>query len=357
VIGMPEKEILAAFDTAIALDSAFAPAYIHSAELSFTQGDPARGLRYLRRYLALNPEEPAHRGVELVLRLVGPKRMQGLNLDRLLDTVATEALVSARTMLRRWPDSAETAVRLSRLLAAGRPSSYPLFSDTGFMRRRLAQQLAFRGHLRESYRVLGNREFPIFAELAYLGAIPRDTARAVFARWVNEGSAYARLALPWWSARADSGAIRGLHRTALRRLRTTSDEDVRLGARYDTTAAAAHLWLARGDSVLALRRFRSLPDTLCPDCYLDRLIRARLLAASGNDREAFTALEEPLSAFITPMEVVFALDRARVAERLGDYEHASRAYQFVAAAWARPDPELEPEVTEALAGMKRTRTE
>jgi DNA-binding SARP family transcriptional activator len=357
VIGMPDKEILAAFDTAIALDSAFAPAYIHATELSFTLGDPARGLRYARKYLALNPEEPLHRGVDLILRLVGPNRMWGLDLERFLDTVATEALVSARTMLRRWPDSAETAVLLSRLLAAGRPSTYPLFSDTAFMRRRLAQELAFRGHLRESYRVLGNREFPIFAELAFLGAIPQDTARTVFGRWAREASAYARLGLPWWSARADSGAIKGFYRAALRRLRTAPDEDVRLGAHYDTTAAAGHLWLARGDSVLALRQFLSLPDTLCPDCYLDRLIRARLLAASGQVRQAFTALQEPLSAFVTPMEVVFALERGRLAERLGDYEHASGAYHFVRAAWARADPELEPEVAEARAGIERTRTE
>jgi hypothetical protein len=133
--------------------------------------------------------------------------------------------------------------------------------------------------------------------------------------------------------------------------------DTRASARYDTTAARAHLLLARGDTAAALRAFRALPDTLCPACYVDRLVRARLLAASGLDREALTALAEPLAAFLTPLEVVFALERGQVAERLGLRGDAARVYRFVTQAWVNADPELAPYVTVARAGLARTRAE
>jgi len=54
---------------------------------------------------------------------------------------------------------------------------------------------------------------------------------------------------------------------------------------------------------------------------------------------------------------VFALERARVAERLRQHEHARRAYRFVADAWAHADPELGPQVAEARAGFTRTGAE
>jgi serine/threonine-protein kinase len=356
VLGMPERKVLAAFDSAIALDPGFAGAYIHPVELGLNLGGRALGLHYARRYLALDPQEPQHRGVRLVLQLADPVEAESRETKTLLDTVSADALVSARTILRRWPDSAETAVMLSRLLASGRPSSYPLFSDTAFMRRRLAQQLAFRGHLREAARVLGEQEFPIYAELAYLRAVPATAARAAFARWAERDSEYARLALPWWSARGDTAAIERFRRLAASRAEGSRDENALARTQYDTMAARAHLLLARGDTAEALARFRALPDSVCDGCYLDRLVRARLLARSGAEREAAAALAEPLEPFLTPMEVVFALERGRVAERLGARRQAAWAFRFVADAWLRADPELAAWVAEAREAYDRVLT-
>jgi DNA-binding SARP family transcriptional activator/tetratricopeptide (TPR) repeat protein len=356
-VGVSDREVLAAFGRAITLDPGFAPAYIHSVELGFNLGGRNLGLRYARTYLSLDPQEPAHHGVRLAVALTDPGERGTADISRLLDTAATEALVSARTILRRWPDSAETAVLLGRLLAQGRPSRYPLFSDTSFMRKRLAQQLAFRGHVHEAYTVLGNRELPIFAELAYLGAVPSENAAGVFRRWGKVGSEHARLALPWWSARRDTAAIKAFHQQASRRANAGLDTDTSARAEYDTAAARAHLLLARGDTAAALGRFRSLPDTLCSACYIDRLIRAQLMAARGRDREALVDLAEPLDAFLTPLEVVFALERGRVAERLGEREEAEHSYGFVADAWARADSELRAYVAAARAGLTRAGAE
>jgi hypothetical protein len=42
--------------------------------------------------------------------------------------------------------------------------------------------------LREAYRVLGQREVPLFAELAYSGAVSPETSAVMFARWSGRGS-------------------------------------------------------------------------------------------------------------------------------------------------------------------------
>ncbi len=64
----------------------------------------------------------SHRGVRLVVGLLEDPRRQGAELATLLDTLPAQVLSSARTTLRHWPDSAETALYLGRLLARGRRS-------------------------------------------------------------------------------------------------------------------------------------------------------------------------------------------------------------------------------------------
>ena len=59
------------------------------------------------------------------------------------------------------------------------------------------------------------------------------------------------------------------------------------------------------------------------------------------------ALDEPLVPFLTPIEPVFALERARAAERAGEREAARAAHDFVARAWLHADPELRRAVAEA----------
>jgi len=51
--------------------------------------------------------------------------------------------------------------------------------------------------------------------------------------------------------------------------------------------------------------------------------------------------------------VIWTLERARVNERLGNTEKAVESYAFVAAIWRHADPELQPYVEEARAGIAR----
>ncbi len=58
-----------------------------------------------------------------------------------------------------------------------------------------------------------------------------------------------------------------------------------------------------------------------------------------------------------PSDVLWYLERGRVAERLGDRNRALEAYRYVSAIWRRPDSELEAYATEARAGLARLTTE
>jgi serine/threonine-protein kinase len=79
-------------------------------------------------------------------------------------------------------------------------------------------------------------------------------------------------------------------------LATLPRDDARGVARYVAQALRGYAALARGDSVQALARFAALPDTVCHVCALDRLTRAQLLAARGQDAAAAAILDVIASA-------------------------------------------------------------
>jgi serine/threonine-protein kinase len=207
--------------------------------------------------------------------------------------------------------------------------------------------------------VIGAHDAAIAVELAYLGGAPADSVAARLTRLRAAGSRYAAQALAWWAGRGDTAALRAYADAARARLDAADAADAAtsatLAAAYDTAAALAHLALARGDTAGALARLVALPDTLCPRCYPDRLTRARLLAARGQRREALADLREPLVALLSPFELLFALERGRVAEGLGAWAEARESYGFVAASWARGDPEVRRLAAEARAGLGRVR--
>ena len=78
-------------------------------------------------------------------------------------------------------------------------------------------------------------------------------------------------------------------------------------------------------------------------------------------RESSTRRPRSRAARLSPgpraSDVLWYLERGHVAERLGDRDRALEAYRFVAAAWRRPDPELEPYAAEARAGLARLTAE
>jgi hypothetical protein len=183
--------------------------------------------------------------------------------------------------------------------------------------------------------------------------MPPDSGDAVF-RELARSRSEARLVVPlWWAARGDTAALRASARGIAAAAEAPPQPYMRNLLRYQAAGAEAYLALARHDTAEAIRRFQALPDSLCPWCYHQPLVLARVLAARGRDREAAVVLEREVLNPWDPHAVRWALERARVNERLANRERAIASYRFVADVWRHADPEFQPYVEEAKAALKR----
>ncbi len=355
--GRPYWEHGAAFDKAIALDSAFAPSYLHPIEQAAAQG-PAEMKRYLDAYLALEPHDPFADGLRLVRRILGstPPSVDTAQLAGL----SGPTLFAAKGSLFRMPDSGEVDVTLSRHLTP-RSAELPIRIPAQFRAGAIARSLATRGHLREGYRALASPAPAIYAELAIFGAVPPESAAVEFRRQLRGGEiSNVAMALPWWTQRRDTVSLGAATARGDSLARHAPDWIGRARGRYVAAAAAAYLGLARGDTAAAIQDLAALPRDECPRCYFDRVVLAQLLVDAGRDAEAWDLLQADLpSATVAPVptEVLWSLIRGRAAERIGEREHAIRSYSWVVGMWRRPDPELEPYVVEAREGLARLTAE
>jgi serine/threonine-protein kinase len=356
-LGVDERQILEAFDRAIALDSAFGPSYIHPVSLGLALDGPAGAERYSRPYLSLAPRDVDAQGIRLATQLVGPER-DNRRRQRLLDTASLEALHHAALTITAWPDSDEAGVALLRVLRDRVPPA-----DSAKARDMLAHQLLYRGHLREAVRVATPGARTVFAEAALLGAVPADSTSRALARWLQRDTLFTSESARWWASTADTAMLvravviadaMAQGELVGRPFGGTSKSGVRDAGRYAGRALRAYLDLARGDSARALAGFRALPDTLCHTCALDRLTLAQLLAGRTRYAEAAAILDgHRVRTHSTLQGGLWALERARTHEHLGDRARARDDYRFVVEVWRHSDPELRPFVAEAQAALQR----
>ncbi len=369
-------QALQAFDHAIALDPGFTPAYEHVVELATKTGHADLARRYARAILTLDTTGENAISPRLAALLLDPVRSASPEMTRLIDTIAVGPLFWTALNLVTWPDSAETAIRLLRALPKGRRSVAglnPSWADTLAWPQYLAKFLLYRGHAREAYgtyRPLVHHPRPYWwrwflnplRDLALLNAGPADTTVARLAR-TSEAELLASPDdqsapphwLAWWFARRDSSSLKQIVERNDRITRIGADPRAQLRARYLQSGATAYLTLLRGDSGAARQRFDQLPDSSCVwlDCSLEKLTLARLLTAGGEDRRAADVLDQWLWNSTSPFFVVARLERARIAEQLGDRDVAVQWYQFVADTWQRADREFQTYVTEAREGLRR----
>jgi len=347
---MSEVAVRDAFNHSVALDSAFAPAYIHLVELGFTLDGAPAGRAAALQYLARNPAGEHAEAIRLLDLLTDPARASDSDsVEKALDRASSDALLNAWGLIARWPDSAETALRFLRALARHPRSSKSFAADSSLLASYLPLQLAYRGRLHEAYLAMGNRPSRLFAQLANLGAIDPDTASAVFAQLLASSKPEARLGLRWWASRGDTASIIAFLQLRARSSQTAADK----GRDYDAQAARAYLFLARRDTTSAVKAFAALSDTLCLRCDGDHLIAARLLERGRDFGAADKILRQRLYSLLTPAEIVIALERAKVAELAGQRDIARKSYGLVVRAWARGDPEVQALVKEARTGLGR----
>ena len=197
------------------------------------------------------------------------------------------------------------------------------------------------------------------AELAYLGAIPRDSAAAIFGHWLRTNNRWAGVALVWWATTGDSNSIQELGRRADSLARASGDSGARHYWRSIATVSRPCLALARHDSTEALEGFVVLADSNQLDATytLLRLQRIDLLARRNRTREAGDLLDHhsgglPRGDGGWGTQALWALERGRVFERLSQRDKAIAGYRLVVDYWRNADPELQPYVTEARAALK-----
>lgn len=363
-----DEKMLATFEKAIALDSAFAPAYPHLVEIAFRLfRDTTRALRYADRYVAMSsPGGDFHESLRLVASLLRQPPADTAALKTRLFSVGPNVRFIALRTLTRFPDREEAGPRAARaiLSAASEDGAEALAVR---MRVQAAETLAWRGHLDEAYRALGSRDNSLVAADALaLGVQSGSSASDMIRRWTTEtmgnGSPPFFFALlPWLTQRRDTASITGLLDFASRfsrsippnvdaEMRANTAEWVRLAG----IAAGAHLSLARGDTTSALRQLEALPDSSCAMfCAEVPLLTAQLLAARGRYHEADSLLTGRWVIGERPIELVYALERGRLAERLDKKDAAIEAYTLVIDAWANGDSLVQSAVQAAREGLRR----
>ena len=352
---IPDREVLGAFERALALDSAFGPAYIHPVQLALALDGGAAAVRYADAYLALQPKDVNAAGIRLVRDLLAG----GSAATAALDRAAPAELFHAFGSTAGAADTTEVGVRIARALQArGQPA------DSSTNRYRLAFALAGRGRLREALPLAQGHLWQ--AEVLAQGALPADSIERRFAAWLATDTLSD--ALPrWWATRRDSIAVQAF----LARL-----EALARGAppRRPDLAAIPHavllpqvltaiantrvvLAFARGDTAAAVAAILAQPDTARPGTVSMQLFQAQVLAASGHLEEAAARLDRQRVCCMAIWAAPWALERARVNERLGRRDVAIDAYRYVAAVWAKADPELQPYVAEAREALRRLAAE
>lgn len=353
------EDVLAAFDRAIALDSAFGPAYaLHPVELALIIGDAATARHYTSAYLRHTPPELADSAMVITDLLLGAAKPG--DLPPAVKAASPDILYNVGIMLDMWFDSSETALDMARAMVAMPPNSF----STRELHMRLARILSVRGHLREAGRELlaatdlseppDGETLELFTELAVVGAVPADLSRRTFAGWSRTSPRAAAFALPWYLAQRDTAALRsavGLADSLAVASATPRDREL---ARYGAAGARAYQILARGDSAAALVRFLALPDSLCTDCYFDWMTRARLLMAAGRLDEAHRYLVRVLTyAWTVPTYPAGQVLLGELEERRGHREGAARSYRTAIAAWSGADSSVMAERGEAEEGLRR----
>jgi len=356
------RDALEAFKGAADSASPFAPAYPYAVQLSYALGDTARARQLATAAIRLNPQSFQARTFQALLRLLAVSETTAQ--ARVIDSLPRDVLGSALGTVTYWLEPTDLAVRMARRSLRTAP-------DTGAIhqaRYLLAHTLALRGHLREALAV-GDTVPAIFADAALLGYLPVERAKATLDALLRldgpPSVTLPALALPWWSMRRDTVPLQRFAQMvdSMGHLDLLPGNMIR--ATQMATAARAHLALARGDTARALRGFDSLfsAETPCAWwCQNGQLLYARLLAARGSLEKAARILNQPpmlegnvldASPAPLPSDILWYLERGRVAERLKDRDRALDAYRYVARAWQHPDPDLELYAAQARAGLER----
>jgi serine/threonine-protein kinase len=361
-INATDREVLEAFDRAIALDSSFAPAYEHPIQLALDLDGPERALGYLDGMRRAMRQDPPNLGIRMTAAALRGQRAQ---FERMIDSASAADLSNVVLNLGSMTDSLDLDRLAVEAGARGRKGQFLFGTDsitTGGMR---DARLLFRGHLKEGctgWRT--SRSGYDTSWCAFLGGAPPDSVGPVFHDWwraaeraPDSARAWHRVysAFPFWAGQRDVETLAAIEKAmASAQSRNPPGTWRTIASRYTLASVRAYLDLARGDSARALEKLRALPDSLCSFCSQELLVRAQLEMALRDAQGALRTLEyRNRYESSMPHRVIWALTQGRAAEEVGNREMALRCYSFVVDAWAQGDPPVQRYVEEARAGLQR----
>jgi hypothetical protein len=159
-------------------------------------------------------------------------------------------------------------------------------------------------------------------------------------------------ALPYFAEQHDTAMVRSVGDGVLARLSANPRSAVVApGMRHIIAGFAA---LARNDTTAALKLFDTVPRMNCAICARAfMLTHAQLLSAHGRRRESQAVLRRRGATLPGLESALWSLERGRVAEALGEREAAITGYGRALDQMRHADPELQPIVREARAGLDR----
>jgi eukaryotic-like serine/threonine-protein kinase len=363
VVGeLDDRAILALYDRAIALDSAFAPAYVTPISLAAYLDGATSARRYISAYHAFEPSGARPNAIRLADILLNPARASSLDVEHLVDSLPADGLCEAFTLLRHIPDSAEVTVRMARLLANRTTQSLPVKPGTTCAFSESVNGLQFRGHLRDAKQVASAQAHWLLPSVAYnmarVGMVPAETTRAEFQHILARAPRVKMTKLyGWWATDGDTSSIQTYITQFADRENHMGTPSAEAMLRASVSAGRAYLALAKRDTVSALRQFLTTADTLHECWYDNRMATVQLLIAKGRYADAGVRLERRwpgTSACSNGFDdVIWTMQRARVFEKLGRGQEAAANYAFVADAWRTADPELQTYVRESHEALAR----
>ncbi len=315
------------------------------------------GLQIMERYLALAGDSPRAEAYRIAYGIISSGGEETPDVRRRIDSLLAEPeLISdSRPVLwRAFNHVIEARVyppgRLLLLpLVVGEPGGGPEWLRTLFGRVREARAIRDSLAPPQPPHLWKPRFYPA---LARLGVVPPDIAARNIRDYVASDSLIP-LGFRWWLEQGDTLTL--MRAIEVLRSNPESHEHVsRTPNRRVLDEASAHLALLRGDTTGALALLTAWRSCRGGWCSPADYTTAQLLAAAGRLEEA-----DALSGFGMygsyehALFMQHALLRGHINEQLDRPDVAARSYQLVVDFWGDGDPEVQPWVEQARAGLRR----
>lgn len=338
-LGLRQDSALAAFESAIAADSGFAPAYFHAIELALTYRsvDSCRAL--IRRYLRVQTTD---RRFQAINQLLSSSSSDHDRAWRTLDEMPTDSVMLTAYVMRRWRANPDVAFLMyRRLLARSELSARERFVVRGFV----TANLLVLGRIQESWKSRDSTiqllPTSIIQTFYRYGAAPAESVSALV-RKASVGSLTER-----WRAAAGVYAAteeRSELTALIDRINGSVDKPStpQDSASRDFLAGAVRAYraLAFRDSAAARKLFASLPDSLCPwTCWPEIETAMRLLVENKELVRAAQLLDRhpPPSSPAAMVEIPWLAARIGVARRLGDMRTVGALAPLLDVLWRGAD--------------------